>query len=413
MSEFASAPVTGSRIASIDALRGLTILVMIFVNDLAGVQGTPPWMMHIPTGSDGMTFVDWVFPAFLFIVGMSIPFALGNRLDKGVSRGDLWRHVLIRTAGLLIIGVFMVNTEEIENRESLGAYLWIFFMYLAVILIWNESPREPGRKRNIALTFRYAGIVSLVILAFLYRRPGASGWMEMQTSWWGILGLIGWAYFVASSLYLILRKQLAGMMGMVAILYCVYFAAQVNFFDWVPLLPSYVDIGGMLGSHAAISVSGVILGSILTPHSPELSHGARMRWAILYGLGLLLAGILLHSLHEVHAMFIIDKNKATPPWCLISSALTVWIWVAIYWLMDGRGWTRWAAILSPAGKNPLFAYILAPILYTLFWLIGLSGVYFDFLGGQFGLGLCRSLIFTLSVTWLTGFLYRRGLRLRL
>ncbi len=69
------------RVVSIDILRGLTILVMIFVNDIAGVIGLPSWLKHIqPPDADGMTFVDVVFPAFLFIVGMSIPQSLGKRL---------------------------------------------------------------------------------------------------------------------------------------------------------------------------------------------------------------------------------------------------------------------------------------------------------------------------------------------
>jgi len=67
------------RIASIDAFRGLTILVMVFVNQLAGVSGVPQWARHMKADADAMSFVDVVFPAFLFIVGMSIPFALNQR----------------------------------------------------------------------------------------------------------------------------------------------------------------------------------------------------------------------------------------------------------------------------------------------------------------------------------------------
>src|ERR1700710_2086941 len=69
------------RIVSIDALRGFVMFMMIFVNDLAGAPEkiVPDWMVHFSDrhhGGSGMTFVDLVFPAFLFIVGMSIPFAL-------------------------------------------------------------------------------------------------------------------------------------------------------------------------------------------------------------------------------------------------------------------------------------------------------------------------------------------------
>src|SRR5258708_13561454 len=94
------------RVSSVDLVRGLTILVMIFVNDIAGVHGAPPWMKHVdPSTADGMTFVDVVFPAFLFIVGLSLPVALERRVAE-VGRGvRLWGHILSRTLALLIIGV--------------------------------------------------------------------------------------------------------------------------------------------------------------------------------------------------------------------------------------------------------------------------------------------------------------------
>src|SRR6185369_13383580 len=98
------------RFASVDALRGFVMFMMIFVNDLAGAptEIVPDWMRHFH-GKSGMTFVDLVFPAFLFIVGMSIPFGLGSRLAKGESAGKVLLHVLGRTAGLLTIGIMMVN----------------------------------------------------------------------------------------------------------------------------------------------------------------------------------------------------------------------------------------------------------------------------------------------------------------
>src|SRR6266550_2078323 len=130
---------TSLRVLSIDAFRGITILVMIFVNELAGVSGVPPWMKHMPADADAMTFVDVVFPAFLFIVGMSIPFALNYRLSKGDTPFQLFKHITSRTIGLLVLGVFMVNAEDGYNEEAMGMsiYLWSLLFYIAVILVWN------------------------------------------------------------------------------------------------------------------------------------------------------------------------------------------------------------------------------------------------------------------------------------
>src|SRR5438874_241066 len=96
-----SAPII-PRITSIDALRGFVMFTMIFVNDLAGAPKkiVPDWLVHFSDRhqkGSGMTFVDLVFPAFLFIVGMSIPFALGSRLNKGEPVWKTVVHVIVRT----------------------------------------------------------------------------------------------------------------------------------------------------------------------------------------------------------------------------------------------------------------------------------------------------------------------------
>ena len=60
---------------------------MLFVNEVAGVTGAPAFLLHRPSDFDGMTITDLVFPAFLFIVGIAVPFALGGRLRRGEARG--------------------------------------------------------------------------------------------------------------------------------------------------------------------------------------------------------------------------------------------------------------------------------------------------------------------------------------
>jgi heparan-alpha-glucosaminide N-acetyltransferase len=407
----------GARIESIDILRGLTILVMIFVNDIAGVVGTPAWMKHIaPSYADGMTFVDIVFPAFLFIVGMAIPFAIGRRLEKGEPLLPLWKHILTRTMALLIIGVFMVNSETISAAGLVNPDLWNILMYTGVILIWKVPSQNPRINNLFQKGLHWLGIAILLLCVFLYRGSGEKELIELRPQWWGIIGLIGWAYLVTCSAYIPLRKNLTGLLGIMALLYAVYMADQVGFFKSAEGVFPWIDIGSMLGSHAGIVVAGLILGLILSPVSPVSTHRSRMWWAFWYGLGLAVAATLLHSLNGLHQMFIINKIFATPPWCLWSSAITVWIWLLIYWLIDVKGWKKWKTLLEPAGANALFAYILAPVCYSFFALsMKLFGGFdwYGWLGNGFAIGFCRSILFALAMTWLAGGLRRMGLWLKL
>ena len=409
-------PGKSRRIVSIDVLRGLTIGVMIFVNDLAGVKGTPGWMKHYyPYEADGMTFVDVVFPAFLFIVGMAIPFAIGRRLLRGESPLRVWRHILIRTFGLLVIGVFMVNSYTISSEGLLNHQLWIFLMYLGVILTWN-FPASPSQKaEKITNRLRWVGIAMLAALVFLYRGNNASGILQIRTQWWGILGLIGWAYLVSCLFYTFLKKSTVGMIGATVFLYVLYVLDRYGVFSGF-VLDKYVDIGSMLGSHAGITASGVVLGMILTPQSRVKTHKGRLLWGMVYGFAMIVAGILLHQLKGTGSMWIINKNAATVPWCLISAGITCWVWAACYLLLDVAGFTGWTVIVRPAGENPLFAYILQPMIYSFFALIALATGGFDpyaSLGGSFAVGFWRSLVFAFLVTWIVGLFKKLGVRLKL
>jgi len=193
------------RVISIDALRGLVMFTMIYVNDISGTKHVPWWMKHYSDSfkGSGMTFVDLVFPAFLFIVGMSIPFALGARIARGESIWRILGHVLVRTLSLLVIGILMVNSESGPSGKLMGwsRTAWTSLLYLAAILSFCSL-----RPRVLAIVLRVIGWGTMIFLAFAYR--GSKGeriielhstWpiVSIRTEWYGILGLIGWAYLVA------------------------------------------------------------------------------------------------------------------------------------------------------------------------------------------------------------------------
>src|SRR5215831_211632 len=207
------------RILSIDAFRGITILVMIFVNELAGMRQIPAWMKHMPADADAMSFVDVVFPAFLFIVGMSIPFAINNRLAKGASFKQLQQHILFRTLGLLVLGVFMVNAEEGYDEAMMGMSinLWALLFLLCVILVWKVY---YTKKKIWIYIFRAIGFIGLIILAFIYK--GNNG-TAITPKWWGILGLIGWAYLYACIFYQLCKGNKYWLAVLIAV--CIAFYA--------------------------------------------------------------------------------------------------------------------------------------------------------------------------------------------
>ncbi len=79
-----------NRLSSIDIFRALTMFLMIFVNDLWTLRDIPGWLEHTAADEDGMGLADVVFPVFLFIVGLSIPFAIKS---KDQQRGFTIRNI--------------------------------------------------------------------------------------------------------------------------------------------------------------------------------------------------------------------------------------------------------------------------------------------------------------------------------
>ena len=251
------ADLSRTRIRSIDALRGLTILVMVFVNQLAGVSGMPQWARHMPADADAMSFVDVVFPAFLFIVGMAIPFALEQRLARGDDGADLQRHVLGRTLGLVVLGLFMVNAEAGFNEAFMPLRIpaWSLAFYACVYLVWGVYGSAVPGGRNL---WRSVGVLGLLALADAYHGgKDGTGWMTHQ--WWGILGLIGWSYLIACTAYLACRARVARLL--VAVAGCIAFYAAGHAMSSVATHPGWADL---LDERAMVCETSLTLLGVVT-----------------------------------------------------------------------------------------------------------------------------------------------------
>jgi predicted acyltransferase len=404
------------RITSIDALRGFVMFMMIFVNDLAGAPRTvvPDWMVHFSDRhkhGSGMTFVDLVFPAFLFLVGMSIPFALGGRLNKGEPVWKVFGHVAARALALLAIGILMVNGESAaEGNAAWSPELWAYTLFLSAIFAFSTvAPRAAAQRPAkqfwtiVNRLLRAAGFAGMIYCAFAFQGNHDQHIITLSPfsinpEWYGILGIIGWSYLFAAIAFLAFRNHHTALFGCLALLLCLYPAERTGFFDgfWLDKIFGI----GEIGAHTSIAVAGVLLASVLVT-ADTAPVRRRVRFALLSAAGFAAAAVLLNGLYGI------SKNSATPSWCLWSCAITTALWLMFYLSTDVQPLKFMATPLSLAGQNVLLAYLLSEMLPSPFGFI-----HFD---NPPGLAwyVFRCLAWAGLLLWLTVRLNRLGFRLKL
>ena len=387
------------RVLAIDAFRGITFLAMIFVNELGGVSGITRWLKHMPADADAMSFPDIVFPAFLFIVGMSIPFSINARLTKGDDAFGVQRHTLYRAFALIVMGFFMVNAEEGFDARAMpiSIHLWSLLFYGAVYLSWGVFRFD---RPAITRMLRAIGVLLIVALALLYRgSAGGTGWMTPQ--WWGILGLIGWASFFSSEFYLLSRGGVAALLGFLALCVAYYVAAHK-----LALPPSlkWLFSQEAHAAHSQIVLGGVICSLIFFDATRPDSDARRLREAALF------AAALAGAATALWPFFPISKIHATPSWCLYCAAICVAVFAALYWIIDVSRRTRWTRWVEPAAASPLVTYLIPFVVVAVLALLGRD---VPAVLRQGVAGLLYAAFYAVLVVWVVSLLNRRGVQLKL
>jgi heparan-alpha-glucosaminide N-acetyltransferase len=405
------------RIISIDALRGVVMLVMVFVNDLGDVPDTVvPWWMKHYHGPSGMTFVDVVFPAFLFIVGMSIPFAIGGRLARGESPWRALLHVIERAASLLLIGILMVNGTPDTEKMGWSGPLWETLMFLSVVFAFcvisppRAFERHSGAFRALAMALRVVGFASLIFLVAAFRNKNGHPMMTLSPFyihhiWYGILGYIGWAYLLCAIVFLIFRTNLTAILGCAVLMMCLYPANKLGLFDglWIA---KHVNIGVAFGSRAAITAIGLLLGAMLYSTSAG-AVAARVRFTLLLTAGCAAAAWLLNGLYGT------SKENATPSWALWGCAITAISWLGFYFISDIRPIKYIARPLAVCGQNVLLPYLLAELFAAAGTVFGLDAGYAGLAQTGLAQAIMRAAAVSLLIMGVSVALNRIGFRLKL
>src|SRR5258708_7105131 len=178
-----AARTTTPRIISIDVFRGLTMAVMIFVNALSEVHGLPWWTYHAPARADVMTYVDMVFPFFLFAVGMSLPLSVAQRLKRNSSLASLWAHVAVRAFGLIVLGEILANAEKADPaRMGISGVMWALLAIISAALYLNVYGKSE-RAQAFSRVLRALGLAGVVLLLILFRRTttgGYAAWLDFS-----------------------------------------------------------------------------------------------------------------------------------------------------------------------------------------------------------------------------------------
>ena len=393
-----------NRIGSIDVFRALTMFLMIFVNDLWSLIEIPDWLGHTAAEADGMGLADVVFPAFLFIVGLSIPFAISNRRKKGQTTMKISFHIITRSITLIVMGVYMVNLENYNTDLAIiNKYWWQILMTLAFFMIWNVYPRTTKPIRFLYLGLQITGYLLLIFLATIFIGGTMDNPVWIRPYWWGILGLIGWAYLICAFVYLLAGSNLIALIGVLIFFNLFNVADFAGWLDPISSIKKHVWIVGN-GSMPAFTMGGVVASVIYTKFNKENSINRFILVMILLGAIMLIFGF------GARPVWGISKIRATPAWVGICSGISYLVFGLLFILVDVFNKKSWFKIIDAAGTSTLTCYLIPYYWYAIIALLGFSLPVALRTGGT---GIIKSILFALIIVKITGLLEKLKIKLRI
>lgn len=309
-----------NRLVSIDALRGFDMLMICgadaFFRSLEG-RTSWPWLDSLALQFEhpewiGFTFYDFIFPLFLFVAGVSIPFSLEKALSQKISKKEIYQKAMVRT--LILIGLGML-----DKNAPFPFFDW-----------------EQIRLGSVLGRIGIAGFVTV----FLYLNL-----KTIQRLW--LVGGILLAYYAAVFLIPVPGYGAGDL------------SFEGNLVGWVDrtflpgrLLQGTFDELGILTTFPAIclTILGAHAGGIL--RNSQKPEGNKLIQLLIIGLILVVVS-LLWGLH-----FPIFKRMWTSSFILLTSGLAFLSLGLFYWIIDRMNFKGWAFFFVVIGMNSLTIYMI-------------------------------------------------------
>jgi len=316
---------TPSRLISLDVFRGLTVMGMVVVNNPGDWGHIYPPLEHAEW--NGCTPTDLVFPFFLFIVGVSLAYALAGVKQRGGPQGPVLMQVLRRAAVLFGLGLLLSLYPRFDFSvvRIMGVLQRIALVYLGCSVIYLKTNWRTQLALLVALLLGYATLLQLVPVpdvgpANLEPATNLGAWLDR----------------------LVLTEP--------------HLWKQSRTWDPEGLLGTLPALGtGLLGALAAQWL-----------RRPEATAATKVLGLVAAGIGAALLGVLWNE------WFPINKALWTSSYVLFTGGLALLVLAALYWLCDVRGYRRWAAPAVPFGVNAIAVFVGSALLSRTFGLFKLT-----------------------------------------
>ena len=319
-----TSPIESQRLVSLDVFRGITIAGMVLVNN-PGTWEHIYWPLEHASWS-GWTPTDLVFPFFVFIVGVSIPLAFAKRIESGGSTRDLYLKIIKRTLIIFAIGLFLNGLPYFGLDEY----------------------RIPGVLQRLAVCYFFASIIFLNTKV----RTQIAIAIGLLIFYWLLVKLVPAPGFAAGDL----TKE--GSLPS--------YVDRVVFGKHVWAQAKVYDPEGLLSTIPAISTCliGVLTGTWLRTEKTRYEKAA----------GMFVVGAVLVAIGWAwNSFFVINKALWTSSYVLFTGGLALQFLSICYWLIDIKGYRRWAKPFEVFGLNAIALYVVADVIAMLLGVIKVGG----------------------------------------